>query len=77
MNQRKYSYAQLGMLFGLFVGGGLGTILFATTGNPVYFAIVGIGLALGLGLGAAYDTSTRSAREGERGSSEEESDVAS
>lgn len=55
MKGQRYSYAQLGMLLGLFVGGGLAVILIATTGNAVYFGIVGIGLALGLGLGAAGD----------------------
>jgi hypothetical protein len=30
-------------------------ILFATTGNAVYFVLVGVGLAFGLSLGAAFD----------------------
>ena len=60
MQARSYSYTELGMLIGLFVGGGLATILFATTGNAVYFVIVGMGLALGLSLGAALDRSRRS-----------------
>jgi len=55
MNQRKYTYAQLGMLFGIFVGGGLATILFATTGEAIYFGLIGVGLAMGLGLGAGLD----------------------
>jgi hypothetical protein len=59
MKQGKYSYTELGMLLGLFVGGGLATILFASTGKAFYFAIVGIGLAFGLGLGAAFDGSQR------------------
>lgn len=59
MKRRRYSYTELGMLLGLFVGGGLATIMFATTGNAVYFALVGIGLALGLGLGAAFEGGRR------------------
>jgi hypothetical protein len=59
MKDRRYSYTELGMLLGLFVGGGLATILFVTTGNVVYFALVGMGLALGLALGAAFDGGRR------------------
>lgn len=59
MKSRKYRYTELGMLFGIFVGGGLATILFTMTGNATYFAIVGIGLALGLSLGAAFDGAQR------------------
>jgi hypothetical protein len=64
MKKRKYSYTELGMLLGLFVGGGLATILFTTTGKAVYFAIVGVGLALGLGLGAAFDGARSTGLEG-------------
>ncbi len=55
MKERKYTYAQLGMLFGIFIGGGLGVVLFATTMNAVYLAIAGAGAAIGLVLGAAVD----------------------
>ena len=54
MKKRRHSYAAVGMLLGIFGGGGLATILVATTGDAVYFAAVGIGLALGLILGAAF-----------------------
>ena len=67
MRDRKYGYSELGMLLGLFVGGGLATILFATTGKATYFAIVGIGLALGLGLGAAFDRARSSAQKSSNG----------
>jgi hypothetical protein len=60
MNERRYSYAGLGMLLGIFVGGGLAIVLCAVTGQAIYFAIVGIGLALGMGLGAACDGAKRS-----------------
>jgi hypothetical protein len=60
MEERKYRYTELGMLLGIFVGGGLATILVAMTGEAAYYAIVGIGLALGLSLGAAYDGAQRS-----------------
>jgi hypothetical protein len=50
------------MLLGLFIGAGLATIMFATTGEAIYFGLVGVGLALGLGLGAALDGEPRSER---------------
>ena len=55
MEKRTYTYAQLGMLFGIVVGGGLGVVLFASSGNAVYIAIAGAGAAIGLVLGAAMD----------------------
>jgi len=55
MQKRQYTYAQLGMLFGIFVGGGLGTVLFASTGNVAYFAFIGAGVGVGLSLGAGFD----------------------
>lgn len=55
MQKQKYTYAQLGMLFGIFVGGGLGTVLFVSTGNAVYFTFVGVGVGFGLALGAGFD----------------------
>ena len=61
MKDRKYRHTELGMLLGLVIGSGLATILFATTGQALYFAFVGIGLALGLALGAAFDGAQRSA----------------
>jgi hypothetical protein len=53
------------MLFGIFVGGGRAVVLFAATGNAIYFAIVGIGLALGLSLGVGYDRYLRNQKENE------------
>ena len=63
MKARTYGYTEMGMLLGLFVGGGLATILFVTTGDAIYFGLPGIGLALGLGLGAAFDGAQRSTQE--------------
>jgi hypothetical protein len=71
MNKRKYSYTEWGMLVGLFVGGGLATILSARTGNAFYYALAGMGLALGLGLGAAFDRSQHSTQEEQREPSKE------
>jgi hypothetical protein len=55
MNERDYTYTGLGMLLGIFVGGGLAAVMFAITGQAFYFSVVGIGLTLGLRLGAALD----------------------
>jgi len=71
MNKRKYSYTELGMLLGIFLGGGLGTIMFAMTSEAIYFGLVGVGLALGLGLGASFDRARRSNEDGEEDSGHE------
>lgn len=55
MEKRKYSYTQLGMLFGIFIGGGIGVLLFVFTNNPIYISITGIGLVIGLLIGTAKD----------------------
>ncbi len=55
MGQRKCSGAEFGMLMGMVVGGGLGTILFASTGNPVFIAVTGVGLVVGLITGTEID----------------------
>jgi CDP-diglyceride synthetase len=55
MEKRKPTYTQLGMLFGIFIGGGIGVLLFVFTQNPLYFTLVGIGLVIGLLIGAGMD----------------------
>lgn len=55
MEKRKYTYAQLGMLFGIFIGGSVGTWLFAMTNNPIFFSVTGLGLVIGLLIGTAKD----------------------
>lgn len=55
MKNKKYSYTQLGILFGIFIGGAIGVLLFVFTGNALYFTVTGIGLALGLIIGAGMD----------------------
>jgi hypothetical protein len=59
----NYRYTELGMLLGLIFGSGLAVVLFAATGNAVYWAASGVGLALGLGVGAALDRARRSREE--------------
>jgi len=55
MEKRKYTYTQLGMLFGIFIGGGVGVLLFVFTNNPIYFTVIGLGLVIGLLIGTAKD----------------------
>ena len=55
MEKSKPTYTQLGMLFGIFIGGGIGVLLFVFTQNPLYFTVTGIGLVLGLIIGAGVD----------------------
>lgn len=55
MDKKKPTLTQLGMLFGMIVGAGIGTLLFVFTGNPLYFSVVGVGLVLGLIIGAGKD----------------------
>jgi CDP-diglyceride synthetase len=55
MAEKKTSYTQLGMLFGIIIGGGIGVLLFVFTNNPLYFTGAGLGLVIGLILGAGYD----------------------
>ena len=55
MEKKKYTYAQLGMLIGIIIGGGIGVLLFIFTENALYFTIIGVGLALGLIIGAGAD----------------------
>ena len=56
MNKRQYTPTELGMLFGMIIGGAIGVILFAITNDARWFAITGLGLSLGLGIGAMLDS---------------------
>jgi uncharacterized membrane protein YgaE (UPF0421/DUF939 family) len=60
MSQNRVTYTQLGMLFGIFIGAGVGVILFSTTNNPVWLGAVGVGLVIGLILGTGLDRRKRS-----------------
>lgn len=55
MNQKRVTYTQLGMLFGIFIGAGIGVVLFSTTNDPLWLGAVGVGLVIGLILGAGLD----------------------
>ena len=57
MEKLKPTYTQLGMMLGIFIGGGIGTLLFVFTQNALYFTVTGLGLALGLIIGASVDRS--------------------
>lgn len=57
MDKKKVSYTALGMLFGTFIGSGIGILLLAMTGEALYLIIAGLGTALGLIFGAGLDRS--------------------
>ena len=57
MSNRKYTKTELGMMYGVMIGGAIGAIMFALTGEVVWFGAVGIGIAVGLGIGASLDKS--------------------
>ena len=57
MNRRKYSKTELGMMYGVLIGGATAAIMFALTGAVLWLAAVAVGVALGLGIGASMDKS--------------------
>jgi hypothetical protein len=52
---KKHSYIELGMLFGMFIGSGIGVTAFASTNNALFFTVPGFGIIFGLGVGAMLD----------------------
>lgn len=52
---KKPRPAAIGMMFGLWIGAGIGVLLFAFTQNVLWFGLAGVGVALGLGIGAASE----------------------
>lgn len=52
---KKTSRTATGMMFGLWIGAGLGVLLFAFTQNVLWIGLAGVGVALGLGIGAASE----------------------
>jgi|GEM_PF-2158279 len=57
MEAKKYSYAALLMLAGIILGGGLGVVLFASTGQIMFLSLSGAGAALGSIIGSGLDLS--------------------
>jgi len=60
---RKYSYAELGMLFGMFIGSGIGITAFSFTGDAQSFTLTGIGIIFGLGIGSVLDKRQKKKRD--------------
>ena len=56
---KKYSYTELGMLFGMFIGSGIGITAFAITNNALFHTVMGFGIILGLGTGSLLDKRKR------------------
>ena len=55
----KYTYTELGMLFGMFIGSGIGVTAFAITENALYITVKGFGIIFGLGIGSLLDRRRR------------------
>jgi len=51
----EHSYVELGLLFGMFIGSGIGVTAFASTNNALFFTVPSIGVIFGLGVGAMLD----------------------
>jgi len=47
------------MLFGMFIGSGIGITAFAITNNALFFTVPGFGIILGLGTGSLLDKRMR------------------
>jgi hypothetical protein len=56
---KKYSYTELGMLFRMFIGSGIGITAFVTTNNALFFTVTGFGIIIGLGVGSLLDKRKR------------------
>jgi len=52
---KKYSYTELGMLFGMFIGSGIGITACTITNNALFHTVTGLGIILGLGIGSSLD----------------------
>jgi len=47
------------MLFGMFIGSGIGITAFAITNNALFFIVTGFGIIFGLGIGSLLDKRKR------------------
>jgi hypothetical protein len=52
---KKYSYIELGMVFGMFIGSGIGLVAFIITKNASFLIIPIWGVFLGLVIGSLLD----------------------
>ena len=59
MKRRKYSNAELGMMYGITAGAAIGALLFVLTNNALWLMAAGVGVALGYGIGASLDSGDR------------------
>ena len=56
---KKYSFTEFGMIFGMFIGSGIGITAFAITNNALFHTVTGFGIILGLGTGSLLDKRMR------------------
>lgn len=55
-SKRKYTNTELGISYGLILGGGLVSIAYALTNDTIWFSYLGLGLAIGLVIGSYLDS---------------------
>lgn len=53
--RQKARPAAIGMMFGMWIGGGIGLLAYAVTQDPIWFTLTGLGVAFGLGIGAEVE----------------------
>jgi len=51
----EHSYVELGMLFGMFIGSGIGVTAFTITNNALFYTVPGFGVIFGLGVGTMLE----------------------
>jgi uncharacterized membrane protein YccC len=56
---KKYSYTEIGMLFGMFIGSGIGITACTITNNALFHTVTGFGIILSLGIGRLLDKRMR------------------
>jgi lipoprotein signal peptidase len=47
------------MIFGMFIGSGIGVTAFVITNNALFFTVTGFGIIFGLGIGNLWDRRKR------------------
>ena len=62
MHERKNRLAW-GILLGMSIGSSIAAVVYAETGEPFCFGLIGVGLAFGLLLGAAFNSREHSAQD--------------
>lgn len=55
MKHCRYTRAELGMMYGMTVGAGIGIPMVVVTNNALWFMAIGVEVALGFSIGSGKD----------------------